>query len=88
MIKKLIDDLKRIKKLEEQKEKTSQKRFDMDHRTHSIRSIEKTTAQLNWLCMELEKAKIDFARLYKWSEYDVWVWEQTFEVSWFHNYKH
>lgn len=52
------------------------------------RQITNLTAELNWQCMELEKRRIDFARLFEDSPLDVGTGEHTFRPSGFHTYKY
>lgn len=84
----LISNLRRVKSEIKRKERLSQNRADMSMRTHTQKRIQKAEADLNWQCMEVDKSKIDFARLFKGSLVDVSTAETTFNPSPFHSYKY
>ena len=83
----MIAKLKEIKASIKKRDKLSDKAFNMNHITHSIKAIQKTNTNLNWECMHLDKCKTGFARLFKGSLFDVSTDEKEYNPSGFHKYK-
>ncbi len=88
LIDSLISTAKYLKTAIKKRDKLSEKAFNMSRYTHSPRQIEKTNVDLNWQCMEVDKIKTDFARLFKGSLVDVGTGEKEYNPSGFHSYKY
>lgn len=84
----LIRLLKHVKECEVKKEKLSQKFLNCSPMNSGYDRYNKMSTQLNWACMELEKARTNFARAFKGSDIDVDTSEKTYKPSGFHEYKH
>lgn len=84
----MIDLLKRCKREVKKREKLSDKVAQMDIRVQSARQMERASTDLNWQCMEADKAAIDFARAFKGSCLDVSTGKHYFNPSPFHEYEY
>lgn len=80
--------LKTIKTTYKKKERLSEKAANTNFRNSSPKQIDKAATALNWECMELSKAKVNFARFFKGSVLDVSTEEQIYTPSGWHEYKH
>lgn len=80
--------LKSIQRKQKEVEDLSKKCRDMHYSTHSKSQIGKANANLNWACMELEKAKVDFSRFLEKSTLYVGSEERVMRPGGFHSYKH
>lgn len=80
--------LKNVRSCQLKVDKLTNKVVNMHYTTHSIKSINRENANLNWACMNLDKAKTDFARCIIGSCLDVSVEVKEYNPSGFHNYKH
>lgn len=83
----LIQSLKYVKSNLLKKNKLSKKAYEMSYTSNTQRSVQKASVNLNWQCMELDKAKTNFARMFKGSLVDVCVEEKEYNPSGFHSYK-
>ncbi len=83
----MIAKLKEVKASIKKRDKLSDKAFNMNHATHTIKQIQNTNTSLNWECMHLDKCKTDFARLFKGSVLDVSTDEKEYNPTGFHKYK-
>jgi len=83
----MIAKLKEVKASIKKRDKLSDKAFNMNHTTHTIKQIQNTNTSLNWECMHLDKCKTDFARLFKGSVLDVSTDEKEYNPTGFHKYK-
>jgi len=83
----MIAKLKEVKASIKKRDKLSDKAFNMNHTTHTIKQIQNTNTNLNWECMHLDKCKTDFARLFKGSVLDVSTDEKEYNPTGFHKYK-
>lgn len=54
----------------------------------TIKKRNKASTNLNWHCMEIEKVRVEIARLFNGSEFDVETGEKTYNPSGWHEYKH
>jgi hypothetical protein len=80
--------LKNIKRANVKKGKLSDKLAKMDHYNSTPKRIGAANANLNWECMNYDKLKVDFARLFKDSCLDVGVSEREYNPSGFHSFKY
>lgn len=80
--------LKTIKATYKKKERLSEKARNTTFQNSSPKQIDKATAALNWECMELSKAKVNFARFFKGSILDVSTEVQEYNPSGFHKFTH
>ena len=80
--------LKKVTRLEKEVERLSTKCRDMHYSTHSKAQIGKANTNLNWACMELEKAKVDFLRFLEKSTLYVGSEERVMRPGGFHSYIH
>jgi hypothetical protein len=80
--------LKSIKSTYKKKERLSEKARDTNFQNSTPKQVDKATVALNWECMELSKAKVNFARLFKDSILDVSIEVQEYNPSGFHRYTH
>lgn len=84
----LLKPLKAVKSSLKRKDRLSKKRREMSPENHTPRRIQSAEADLNWECMNLDKAKTDFARMFQGSVVDVDTGEKVYNPSGFHKYKH
>ena len=87
-IEQAITLLKSIKATYKKKERLSVKAANTNFRNSTPKQIEKASVNLNWECMELSKAKVNFARFFKDSILDVSTEVQNYNPSGWHEYKH
>jgi|AntAceMinimDraft_16_1070373.scaffolds.fasta_scaffold100262_2 hypothetical protein len=87
-IKDLIEALKRLEREGAKRDKMSAKQsaHTLDNSTDRQRG--KLRENLNWQCMEVEKRRIDVARLFKGSSCDVESGLTYFNPSGFHEYQY
>lgn len=83
----MIALLKTIKSSIKKKENLSDKSCYMTPQNSSLKQITKAAANLNWQCMELDKEKTRFARLFKGSFLDISTGEKEYNPSGFHHYR-
>lgn len=82
----LLQGLKRVKSELIRRNKLSDKVRDRGNCT--FKKVQKLNADLNWQCMDYDKSKTDFARMYNNSVFDVGVDVKFYNPSPFHSYKH
>lgn len=87
-IENMIEALRRLRASIKKKDKLSEKLFNMDYRNHTPKRIQSVNADLNWECMNIDKEKTNFARIFKGSCIDVGIEEKQYNPSGFHSYKH
>jgi len=87
LIDNMILRLKALKSAIKQKEKLSNKLFEMNHSNSTEKQIKKMSTDLNWNSMAIEKAKTEFARIFKNSFLDVDTGEKEYKPSSFQNYR-
>ncbi len=87
-IEQAITLLKSIKSTYKKKERLSEKAANTNFRNSTPKQIDKASRNLNWECMELSKAKVNFARFFKDSILDVSTDAQTKTPTGWHEYKH
>ena len=83
----MILRLKALKSAMKQKEKMRDKLFEMDFANSTEKRRRKMSADLNWNSMAIEKAKTEFARIFKNSFLDVDTEEKEYKPSSFQNYR-
>lgn len=83
----LLNALKRVKMELKRRNKISTNLRDRQE-FFTQNKIQKLNTDLNWQCMEYDKSKTDFARLYKNSVFDVGVEVKEYRPSGFHFYRH
>lgn len=84
----LIDKLKYLKHTIKRRNRISERLSNFTHTNNTPRQYEKVNTDLNWECVEVDKIKTDFARLYEVSGIKVGTGEKNYNPSPFHNYKH
>lgn len=85
----LIACLKRVKRLAIDREKKSNKRMNAyDNKDVSVKRLQAMTVDLDWACMEYDKAKTDFARAYSKSSIKTSTDIKEYNPSPFHKYTH
>ena len=82
----LIEALKRLKREASKRDKLSAKQSSYTLENSTDRQRGKARENLNWQCMEVEKRKIDVARLFKGSSCDVSTDRTYFNPSGHHEY--
>lgn len=82
----LIKALKAFEAEQKRFNKMSARRRNMNVQNSTPKAIQNMEANLNWSAMDLEKRKIDIARAFKGSEFDVSTEKTEFNPSPFHKY--
>lgn len=82
----LLDALKRVKAELKRRNKISDTLRNSGNCT--IKRKQKLNTDLNWQCMEYDKAKTDFARLFENGLLDVGTEKKVYNPSSFHSYIH
>jgi hypothetical protein len=83
----MIALLKSAKAEIKRQDKISLKARNMTPQSNTRNQIQKANTDLNWQCMDTQKAVIRIARCFKKSFFDVSTEETTFRPSAFHVYK-
>lgn len=84
----LIAALKRLKKEEAQRKKLSDKYAGMTYENSTDRARGGLREKLNWQSMEVEKKRLDIARLFKGCAFDIEISKRVFKPSGFHEYEY
>lgn len=87
LIDQIIYRLKNLKASIIKKNRLSEKAYKTNPHNSTYKQIEKTTNNLTWQCMEVEKQRLGIARLFEKSSLDVETGPTEFKPTGWHNYK-
>lgn len=87
-IEKVIQSLRALKRELISTQKKSEKAFNTNYTTHSIRACEMANVSLNWQCMTLDKQRKEtYKSILKAGFLKVEISETEYNPSGFHKYK-